>query len=125
MSEAESQAYCRKGWTCLKFATSECPFMNDGKLYLECDAFKPAIVVEKVNGTENKLREQITIAVGEYSASIMVENPHWVFNPEPAEKLVDQILKFIEQVGYVKLPPDSAVLTGIHHLKEIEDRQSE
>jgi len=36
-------------------------------------------------------------------------------------ELLDQILDLIEQAGYVKLPPDSAVLIGIHHLKEIED----
>ena len=55
MNESESQAYCpycRKGYTCIKFATPECPFMNDGKLYSECEAFKPAIVMEKIDDRE-------------------------------------------------------------------------
>ena len=53
MSESESQAYCRKGFTCIKFATAECPFMNDGKTHAECDAFKPAFVVE--NGDDKEV----------------------------------------------------------------------
>ena len=32
-----------------------------------------------------------------------------------------QILSLIKQAGYVKLPPDSAIVTGIHHLNEIKD----
>ena len=52
MSESESQAYCRKGYTCIKFATSKCLFMNDGKIYSECDAFEPAIVMDKVDDKE-------------------------------------------------------------------------
>jgi len=35
--------------------------------------------------------------------------------------IADDILKLVEEAGYVKLPPDSAIVTGIHHLNEIKD----
>jgi len=37
----------------------------------------------------------------------------------------EQILVAIERLGYVKLPPDSAILGGISNLANIGDSQSE
>ena len=52
MSESESQTYCQKGYTCRKFATAECPFISDGKVYAGCEAFESAFVMEKVDDKE-------------------------------------------------------------------------
>lgn len=39
--------------------------------------------------------------------------------------IVAKLPNILEEAGYVKLPPDSAVLEGIHHLKEIGESQYE
>ena len=42
---------------------------------------------------KTELREKVIQLIGEYSASIMVTNPQWVFDPKPAIKLADSILE--------------------------------
>uniref|UniRef100_A0A6H2A2A5 Uncharacterized protein n=1 Tax=viral metagenome TaxID=1070528 RepID=A0A6H2A2A5_9ZZZZ len=49
---SESQSYCLKGYTCINFAKPECPFKNEGKIFSECESFKPAIVMNKVDNKE-------------------------------------------------------------------------
>ena len=51
------------------------------------------------------LREDITKAVGEYSATVMVDNPDWVFQPAPAIILVNQIISlFTEELDGIENP---------------------
>lgn len=45
----------------------------------------------------DSLREQITQAVGEYSGTVMRDNPNWVFALEPALKLVEQIIAIVKE----------------------------
>ena len=44
---------------------------------------------------------------------------------EVDDKFVADLLALIKEAGYVKLPPDSAILRGISNLKNIGDTQSE
>lgn len=44
-----------------------------------------------------ELRERIQQAIGEYTATIMVDNPAWVFDLKSAVKLTDQILDIITE----------------------------
>ena len=46
--------------------------------------------------SEQELEEAITQAVGEYSATVMVANPQWVFNATDAIKLVNQAMSLIK-----------------------------
>ena len=48
--------------------------------------------------TEQELTEKIQQAIGQYSATVMVENPTCVFDPTPAIRLSEQILALIKQV---------------------------
>jgi len=48
-------------------------------------------------GNKANRREKVAQAVGEYSGTVMMENPTWAFNPVQATKLVDQIMEIIEK----------------------------
>lgn len=37
-------------------------------------------------------RERVMQAIGLYSATVMVDNPAWVFDPRPAIALADEIM---------------------------------
>ena len=52
---------------------------------------------------EQELREKVTQAIGEYASTVMYANPTWIFDPNTAMELVNQILALIKEAGYVKL----------------------
>jgi hypothetical protein len=43
-------------------------------------------------------RDKVMAAIGHYSATVMVENPTWVFDPGPAIALTDEIMGLLETV---------------------------
>ena len=41
--------------------------------------------------------QEVTQLIGKYTATVMVENPYWVFNPEPALQLAKEICQLFPQ----------------------------
>ena len=65
---------------------------------------------------DEELKEQMDSILHSY----IIYNLYETVKIDP-DLVRDQILNLVGQAGYVKLPPDSAIVTGIHHLEDIKD----